>query len=129
MTNVCKGGGGGAGRKEKNKKAKKTEEIGNSLDATCWQNREKRGKEIWEHHFLTSVFEIHVNSSWNKFYYENMWNNFFTFINFMSWKILLLLNQIIKTTTPQVQTELITSKTILDITGVITVNELETSQW
>ena len=77
----AKGGGGSAGRKEKNKKAKKTEEIGNSLDATCWQNREKRGKEIWEHHFRTSVCEIHVNlSSWNKkFYYENMWNNFFYF--------------------------------------------------
>lgn len=31
----AKGGGGGAGKKERNKKAKKTEAIGNSSDATC----------------------------------------------------------------------------------------------
>lgn len=130
----AKAGRDGAGRKERNKKAKKTEEIGNSLDATCWQKREKKGKEIWEHHFLTSVSEINVNlvfhwSSWHKkFYCENMWNYFFSFINFMSWKIVI-------TKSNHKDHHSSTADSINCIQNYfrhhrsITVNELETSQW
>lgn len=111
----AKVGGFGGRRKDRNKKAKKAEKREETVRRhLLTKGRKERGGEMWallpdywvwgnDNKMATHQPVIHLCETGN-FTRKIGEIRFFTFVYFMSWKVLLLLNQMIKTTTvPQVR--------------------------